>query len=207
MLRRLLAIAFALLAAGLAGFGLPIPPAAAADLAEGQVVVAFVPQLTGDPAQDFSLSVKEGDVFRVFLMAGPLPDPTLGYRFGLRVSEPAGIVVQNVRAPGIVTVDQNSIGTLLHFDVSVPAGCLDSSNPTPLAVMDLVGQFLPQSVSIDLVGANYDAAAPPEYDICTGGAAVFDDSPAMTLTLNPVDPGVPIDQTTWSALKALFDAR
>lgn len=187
----------------LACIGMAPLRALAGELLEGQVVLAFEPQLTGDPAQDFARPVGSGETFSVYLIAGPLPVPTQGFSFSLGFSEATNITVGEVRSFGDVFASQNSIGTVVSVSVSVQAGCLDRNAEAVLAEIDLTRVGIEVPLHIQLVGSPYGSPKPPEYLNCRGDGMPFDDSLAQQLAVQVPAP-VPVSQPTWATVKSLY---
>lgn len=175
----------------------------AGELAEEQVVLAFEPQLTGNPAQDFARPVGSGETFTVYLIAGALPVPTQGFSFSLGISEAANITVGEVRTIGDVFAGQNSIGTVVSVSVSVEAGCLDRNVEAVLAEIDLTRVGIEVPLQIQLGSSPYGSPKPPEYLNCQGDGMPFDDSLAQQLAVQVPAP-VPVSRPTWATVKSLY---
>ncbi len=176
--------------------------AVAQELEPGQIVLAYQPQLSGDPAQDFARPVASGEVFTVYLIAGPLPQSARGFNLGIGISEAANILLGKVRAVGEVLADQNSIGTFLGVRVSIET-CRAFAEQTVLAEIDLIrlGQAIPLQLHL---GGDYEPAEPPEFLNCAGSAVAFDDSRAQPLS---VDAPVAVEASTWAAVKNVYRRR
>jgi hypothetical protein len=197
---RITSVLFGLL---IANAGAPVLHPAAAQVDDGVVLAAFVPQLTGDPEQDFTRTLEPGASFTIYVIAGALQEAVSAYRFGLEFSEAASVLLGEVRALGDVLAFQNSIGTFVSVGVTAPIACLQLESESVLAEIDLVLHEA-GGVSVRLVGA--DAVdAPPQYRVCGGVDVAFDHTKAPDLRVTA--PEVVLERVTWGAVKALYGSR
>jgi len=194
-------VALAVLALG-GDFGLP--PGAWA-LSRGQVVVAFGPELTGDPQNDFSRALGSGETVTLYVIAGSLPLPARRFSFGLGISESQNLVMQEVRTFGFAHVEasQSDLGTIVRVAVDAAPTCFDVGSDAVLAEVDLVrtGEEVP--VGIHLGSFLYETSSPPEMESCQGVAFFFDDSMAQNLSVLASGP-TSVTQTGWAMMKSLY---
>lgn len=169
----------------------------------GQVVLAFVPELTGDAAVDFSRPVDRGETFTLYLIAGPLPESVLGYSFDIRISEAANLVSGEVRAPGDVVAYQNSIGNTIFVAVSFDPVCHDFAGSSVLAEIDVRRHGEPAELELTLGPAQDSSDPRPAYRSCANDVVPFDDSAAPTLTVAP-PAAVAAKSTSWDVVKWVY---
>jgi len=180
-------------------------PSGAWALTRGQIVVAFGPELTGDPGKDFSRTVGSGESLTLYVIAGSLPLPARRFSFGLGISASQNLVMEEVRSFGFARVEasQTDLGTIVRVAVNAGVTCFDVGSDAVLAEVDLVrtGEEVP--VEIQLGGFLYEASAPPEMESCQGVGFSFDDSMAQPLSV--LAPGTtPVEQAGWARMKSLY---
>lgn len=172
-------------------------------LEPGQVVLAFVPALTGDAAVDFSRPLKNGETTTLYLIAGPMPESVRGYSFDIRISEAANLASGEVRAPGEVAAHQNSIGNAIFVAVSFDPACRGLAGESVLAEIDVTRHGEPVDLRLTL-GPSHDSPDPkPAYRACSNDVVPFDTSAASTLTVAAPDP-VAVHDASWDVVKRIF---
>jgi hypothetical protein len=191
------------LAAIIVGIGFAPMWAVASDLSQGQLVVAFEPQLTGDAARDFVRAVGTNDTFTVYVIAGPLLAPSRAFSFGLGISEGANIAVNEVRSFWFAEVSADQIDAVVSVFVTVHPRCFDLGSQAVLAEVDLVrvGREIP--VQIQLGSFLFGLSQPPALESCQGVVMFFDDSVAPPLSVEAPAP-VPVSRPSWAAVKNLY---
>ncbi|MEE9270753.1 MAG: hypothetical protein V3V49_10890 [Candidatus Krumholzibacteria bacterium] len=169
---------------------------------EGQIVVAFNPQLTGDPAQDFTREVGQGEAFTIYVISGSLPERVTGYRFGFQFSEAAAVVLTEVRSPGDVAAWQNSIGNFVAAEVTFPAACFDITSGMVIGEVDLELTREAGTMTVRVMGWN-GPLEKPDYKTCGGVRVDYDDSASAVLSITP-PAQVPVENVSWGLVKFLF---
>jgi hypothetical protein len=188
------------------GFG---PPAIALgsplELSPGQVVVAFGPELTGNPTEDFSHAAGTGDTVSVYVISGRLLAPAKYFSFGLGISESSNLKVCAVRSFRFAQVNsiQTDFDTIVRVAVSSQPICFDLEEQSVLAEVDLVRTGDEVPVRIQLGNFLYETDSPPEMESCRGAGLAFDDSIAQPLSVEP-PVATPIAETGWTTIKSLY---